>query len=223
MLKIFFAFVIALLTSSISYGQTNELYVHFANELCSSSIKLNTDGSFNYGSGCERSSYISFGTWIKKGDTIKFKQVDLTDFKILKIISLKKENENSLNVKVFNQFGENITEKIKLGQFVKGKGIYDMTLDSSKTIRTDLRRDSGIIIFKNFEKLLNKNSDIKVNNHNHFEIILNIPYDWIYQINSNWINIGDFELIKTKDSLTSITSDSFDEKGNAIKTVYHKY
>lgn len=224
MVKIYTLFFIALLLSFAGYTQTNDLYINYANGgLCSSSIKLNMDGTFNYGSGCEHSSYVSFGTWVKKGDTIKFRQIDFKDFKVLKIASFSKNEEKLLTVIVFDQNGKNITEKIKLGQFVEGKGVFDLTLDKSKTKRTDLIRDSGSIIFKSFKKILDKDSEIKVNNHNYFEITLNIPNDSIYKINSNWINIGEFELIKTKSALISITLDSIDEKGNPTKAVYTKY
>ena len=205
------------------YSQSNELYINYSNGFCSSSIKLNIDGTYNYESGCEKSSHVSFGTWIRKGDTIKLRQIDFKDFKILKIEPSIKKDEKILTVKVFDQYGENITEKITLGQLVKGKGIYNMTLDGSKTKRTDLLRDSGSIIFKSLQKLLKKSSEINVDSYNYFEITLNIPNVWIYKINSNWINIGDFELIKTKDALTSTTLDSFDEKGNPVKTIYNKY
>lgn len=224
MAKILISLSVLILGSIYGYSQTDGLYINYANGgLCSSSIMLNIDGTYNYEGGCEHSSHVSFGTWIKKGDTIKFRQVDIKDFKILKIVSSRKKDEKILTVKVFDQTGENITEKILLGQFVKDKGVYNMPLDFSKTKRTDFIRDSGSIIFKSFERLLNKTTGIKVNNNNYFEITLNIPNEWIYKIDSKWINIGDFELVKNNNALISTIPDSFDEKGNLIKTVYNKY
>lgn len=209
--------------SATVFGQTSELYINSSNGgLCSSSIKLFSDGKYNYESGCEASSNVSFGTWFQKKDTIKFTPVDTKDFKVLKIIPSTRENSKYLSVTVFDQTGKNITEKIILKQYVQRKGYFNFTLDSTKTKRTDFFRDSGIIIISSLERLNNGTLGVQVDSFTDFEIILNIPNDLIYNISPNWIEMTSFELLKTKDSLLSVETYPSDGNAKPFKIEYKK-
>ncbi len=210
--------------SAAASAQTSELYINESNGgLCSTSIKLSKDGTYRYESGCEASSNVSFGTWVQKKDTIKFRQVETKDFKIIKIVPSISENSRVVSVKIFDQVGKNITEKIIVKQYIKGKGYYNMSLNSTKTFRTDFIRDSGIIIIESLERLMNGTLGVQVDSFTNFEITINIPSDLIYNINSNWSNIGNFELLKAKDSLLSIETYPADGNAKPFKIEYKRY
>jgi len=217
-------FLIVIFTYSITLcGQTSELYINSSNGgLCSTSIKLFKDGKYNYESGCEASSNVSFGTWSQKKDTIKFTPIDTKEFKVLKIIPLTIQDSKLLSVKVFDQTGKNITEKIVLKQYVQRKGYFNLDLDSTKTKRTDFFRDSGIIIISSLERLNNGTLGVQVDSFTNFEITLNIPNDLIYNISPNWIEMTSFELLKTKDSLLSVETCPSDGGAKPFKIEYKK-
>ena len=209
--------------SANAYGQTNEFYVNYSNGgLCSTSIRLKSDGTYIYGSGCESSTNISFGTWTQNKDTIKFTQFDTKDFKILKILPSSTDGENRLTIKVLNQNGENITEKIKIVQSVQGKGTYTMVLDSSKTKRIDFLRDKGIIIIESLQRLPKADIGFEVGNYNKYEITINIPSELVYRIGSNWNDIGNFELLKIQDALLSTDFFPADGRAKPFRIEYKK-
>ncbi|MEO5943477.1 MAG: hypothetical protein ABIP30_08665 [Ferruginibacter sp.] len=216
------ALIIAIFFSLSAFSQTGEWYTYSYGGFCSTSIFLISDGTYKYESGCEASSHVSFGTWIQKKDTIKFKQIDTRDFKVLNISPSTTTNSEILSVKIFDQNKRNITEKIKVKQYVQGKGTYTMGLDSSGTIRTDFLRDSGIIIIQSLEKLMNGALDIKVDSFTNFEITLNVPNSLIYSIGSNFTNVGDFELLKTKDALLSVETYTADGNAKPFKIKYEQ-
>lgn len=204
-------------------GQTSELYINNSNGgLCSSSIKLFQDGKYNYESGCEASSNVSFGTWLQKKDTIKFTPIDTKDFKVLKIVPSTIEDSKLLSVIIFDQTGKNITEKIVVKQYVQRKGYFNLDLDSTKTKRTDFFRDSGIIIIPSLERLNNGPLGVQVDSFTNFEITLNVPNDLIYNISPNWIKMKSFELLKTKDALLSIETYPSDGNAKPFKMEYKK-
>ena len=204
MLK-FLKFIFLLTCSFIAAGQANPIVVTYNNGgLCGTTILLSDDGTYKYESGCKTTSNVSFGTWVQEKDTIKFKPVDTKEFKILNIAPSKAENSKVLSVKLLDQTGKNITEKIIIKQYVQGKGYYDMELNSTKTERTDLFRDSGIVIVESLERIMNGTLGVQVDSFTNFEITINIPSEEVYQINSKWMNTGNFELLKTKDALVSV-------------------
>lgn len=223
MLKLTTLLTTVFILSATARGQGDDFYVNYSNGgLCSTSIRLKSDGTYVYGSGCENSSYLSFGTWTQTKDTVKLVQFDTKDFKIVKILPSTTERSNRLAVKVFNQHGENITNKLRLVQYVQGKGEYPMLLDSSNQAKTDFLRDSGIIIIKALERLPKTDFGIVVGNYNNYEITINIPNDSVYKIGSNWINTGDFELLKTKEALLSTTIYPADGGAKPFRIVYKK-
>lgn len=216
------AFIVALLFSLSVFSQTGDWYTYSDGGFCSTSILLNSDGTYKYESGCEASSHVSFGTWTQKKDTIKFKQIDTKEFKVLNILPSTMTNSKTLSVKLFDQDNRNITERIKVKQYVPGKGTYTMSLDSSKTMRTDFLRDSGIIIIEPLEKLMNGTLGVKIDSFTNFEITINVPSPLIYNIGSNFTNIGDFQLLKTKDALLSVETYPADGNAKPFKIKYLK-
>jgi hypothetical protein len=219
--KVLKIFLPILFTATHSFGQTSEWYSIEANGgLCSQSIVLFTDGTYNCERGCEASSHFSFGSWTQKKDTILFKEANSKKFKVIKDYTSKKTDNKNLSVKIFDNKGQNITDRISVGQYVKGKGTYNLDLDSTKTTRFDFKRDSGIIIIKSLQNLLGQRIEIQTDDSNYYEITLNVSKDWIYHSNSDWGGNGDFKLLKTKQGLSSLRPDSVDEKGNFIKTVF---
>ncbi len=204
------------------FSQTGDWYTYSDGGFCSTSILLRNDGTYKYESGCEASSHVSFGTWTQKKDTIKFKQIDTKEFKVINISPSTTTNSKILSVKIFDQYKKNITERIKVKQYVQGKGTYTMGLDSSKTSRTDFLRDSGIIIIESLEKLMNGTLGVQVDSFTNFEITLNIPSPLIYDIGSNFTNIGDFLLLKTKEALLSVETYAADGNAKSFKIRYEK-
>lgn len=176
-LKIFFPVLFA---ATNLFGQTSEWYsIETNGGLCSQSIVLFNDGTYNYERGCEASSHFSFGKWTHKKDTIWFNETDKKIFRVIKNYSSKKVDNKNLSVKIFDINGQNITDKLSVGQFVNGKGTYNLDLDSRKTLRMDFKRDSGIIVIKSLQKLLEQRIEIQTDNSNYYEITLNISKDWI--------------------------------------------
>ena len=216
------ALIIAIFFSLSVFSQTGDWYTYSDGGFCSTSILLINDGTYKYESGCEASSHVSFGTWIQQKDTIKFKQIDTREFKVLNILPSITTDSKILSVKIFDQDKKNITERIKVKQYVQGKGTYTMGLDSSKTIRTDFLRDSGIIIIESLEKLMNGALGVQVDSFTNFEITLNVPNSLIYNIGSNFTNVGDFNLLKTKDALLSVETYPADGNAKPFKIKYER-
>ena len=144
--------LLALLIFSINVSaQKNELYIDTNNGSCNKTITLQDNGTYSYKIRCQEHSNTSIGTWVQIRDTIRFTQIDTKDFKIIRIDPTTRENTKMVCVKVFDQSGQNITAKISVKQYIPRKGNYYLKLDSTRTERTDFRRDSGIIIIEPFD------------------------------------------------------------------------
>ena len=210
-----------LLLSASASGQTSEWYLISNNGgLCSQSIVLFPDGTYNYESGCENSSHFSFGMWKQKKDTILFSQANNKEFTIIRNVVSAKHDDKNLTVKIFDNKGQNITSRILVGEYVNGKGLFSMGLDSTNTKRSGLRRGNGTIILASLQKLFKQRISIPTDSSNYYEITLNLGGDWIYHSNSDWENTGDFKLVKTKEGLMSPSPGIIDLTGIPKRQVY---
>ncbi len=218
----FVKFLLAIfLTATNSFGQTSEWYLNQLNGgLCSQSIVLFDNGTYNCERGCEATSHFSFGNWAQKKDTIFFSETNHKKFKVIKGYNSKRVDSKNIAIKIFDIKGQNITDRISVGQYIRGKGTYNLDLDSTKTTRFDFKRDSAIIIIKSLQKLLEQRIEIQTDSSNYYEITLNISKDWIYHSNSDWGGNGDFKLLKTKQALTSLRPDSINDDGKLVKMIF---
>lgn len=190
-----------------------------AGGLCSKSIALFADGSYNWESGCEQSSHFSFGYWTQKGDTVFFKEANRKKIRIVKSYSSKKEPGTKLLVKIFDNRGRNLADKVSLEHYVIGKGTYTLSKDSSGSAFVDFKRDNGVIIIQSLQQLFKQQIQIPTDSSNYFEITLNVSADWLFRENSVWVNSGNFALLKTKEGLTSLKADQIDKSGNIVKSI----
>lgn len=212
-----------LLQSLVISAQQFTEYHRSENHLCGESILLYPNGIYNYESHCERSSFFSMGYWKRNKDSIHFRQLD-SSFKIINKIVTANTGKKMITVRLFDLGGNNITAKYRAAQWVRGKGSYTMDLDSSRTFRTDIRRDSGFIILASIENKLGiKNNIPVVPDADTYDIYLNdlSILDWVYFKNSYWLARGDFSMLIDNDGLIT-TTDYPDEYYFPAKLVYCK-
>ncbi len=220
--QIFFLFTF--LSSVESYGQGKADYEWYLTEsnggLCNQSLLLFKDSSYCSESGCEASSHFSFGKWTQKKNTIKFIPVDPAKYKFISKVETSKTNDKKITVFIYDNRGNNITNRITVGQYVKNVGVYNMDLDSSQTKRTDLKRINGTIILKSLQRIFKQKIEINIDSSNIYKIYLNVSGQWNFHPNSEWNETSVFGLIKYKDKLISTRPDQIDEKGNLKPTEF---
>jgi len=203
-------------------AQKSELYIDSNSGSCTRSIKLNDNGVYTFESKCPGIYNTSFGTWVQIKDTIRCTQIETKDFKIVSISPSTIENSKTVSVKIVDQTGQNITEKIRVKQYVPGKGYFNMELDSTQTNRTDSIRDSATIVVEPFDRLLNGIIGMPVASFTNFDIVINVPNDLVYNITSDWINIERFEFLKTNDALISVKTYPSDGNKKPFRIKYKK-
>jgi hypothetical protein len=225
MARIFHLFLICtLLTFTNLYGQSNVDYEWYLTEsnggLCNQSLLLFKDSSYCSESGCEASSYFSFGKWKQKNNVITLIPADPAKYNFIEKVESKTTNDNKLTVIVLDKAGNNITNKVLVGQYVEGKGMYPLSLDTSKAKRTDFKRNNSTIILTSLQRLFKQKIEIRTDSSNFYKIYLTIPEQWNFHENSVWESNGTFSLTKKNDRLFTIVPDHFDDKGNLVPSEY---
>jgi hypothetical protein len=214
---ILFLFVVSE-TSAQDTIKSETYYSQSLGGLCSHTLVLFSNKRFKSEQGCEATSHVSFGTWRQNKDTITFVPIDIRKFKVIENVVSYKTPDKFLKVKVYDGKGNNITERVSLGQYVKGIGMFNMKLDSSKTERVDFKRENGIIMINSFQKVFRQRLELPADTLNNFEITLNIPDEWFFNPDADW-DKSTFRLIKRKNKLFSLYPDQFSD-GKIIVTEY---
>lgn len=173
--------------------------------LCNSSISLYHSGFYCFEGGCEGSSHISYGNWTIKNDTIHFTQLNNKEFHPIDTVFFSSYSSDSITVVILDKYGTNITNKISVGLYVQGAGVYPFRFDISNNMKKALKRPNGFITLITLNRIFQKDFDFATDTANDFIIKLNISADWIYSPNSRWGGFGDFDLIKNNDELVSFS------------------
>jgi len=189
--------------------------------VCAASLYVYKDKTYCLERDCEGDSHLSIGHWEQIKDTIKFRPLNNKSFQPIQNIAMSKTSNKYIEVIVLDRNGINVTDKISVGQLVKGKGIYMMKSDSLKKIRTDFKRDSSKIVLKSLEKIFQQKLEVTSDTANSFIISLNISCDCFWSTHSDWGGYGDFTLVKAENKLIAVQANHLDF-GNAIGTEYIK-
>ena len=204
-MKKIFKFFCFLFYSTICFSQKNISYDWYLNEtnngLCNESLVIFSDSTYCSEKGCESSSYFSFGKWKPSATGICFSPVDLTTYNFIEAIEKKNINQDNITVIILDKYGNNICDMITVGQFIEHVGMYNFTLDSTKTKLFDFKRTGNTIILKNLSYIFKRNFEIKIDSFNLFIIHLNISKDWNFHINSKWRDQNTFFLKKENGNL----------------------
>lgn len=179
-----------------------------------------SDSTYCNESGCEASSRFSFGRWKMEKDWIIFTPTRPSTFKLIDTIIRSGSEAKEISVKVFDSKGENITQRIVVGQYLKGIGYYPIKTDSTKNVRTDLRRKNCKLILPGLQNTFRQSTEIDPGDYTQIEIHLNIPSEWHFHSNSRPEFSPPFKLRKKKDRLLSEDPIDYDEKGNLVFTEY---
>lgn len=190
---------------------------------CGETILLYPNGIYNYGAICEQSSFFSMGYWKRDKDSIHFHELD-SSLKVIDKVVTSNTHNSIITVRLFDLNGNNLTSKYRVAQRVNGKGNYTMDLDSSGTFRTDIRRDSGIIILTSIENKLGVKNNIPISaDADTYDIYLNdlSILNWVHFKDYYWLTRGNFSMLIDDDGLTTIINYP-DDDGVPAKLVYCK-
>lgn len=170
---------------------------------CPSSILLHANGDYAYTFGCETAPRLSFGTWTKKGDTIKFTPVYPATFAVTKGVKATTVAGDSIWLVLFDKDGVNMTAKTSAGLDVSGRGSYMMSNDSSGTGKFVYKRGGGKLVLRTLSKLFGRRIEFAADTANHFVITLNLSASWINNTHAEWGGSGPFFLLKKGNALYS--------------------
>lgn len=222
-----FFFLLLMLPCATLFAQQKNAFeayhAAFNAVLCTQSVKLFSDSTYSYETGCEASSHFSTGRWKMKKDTVLFFPVQPAGYRVIDTVIAGNTAGKKITVSVLDKAGVNITGRVVAQHYVKDIGFYDMPTDSALLTRSDVRRRNGAIVLKPLQRLFQQRLLIPVDSvHNQYTIRLNLSAQWNFQAYSAWTDLGGFKLLKRKDQLVSILPDQFDEKGVLKPTVYER-
>lgn len=220
--KLVFIALILLAVTDL-FGQTKNNYEWFLleknNGLCNHSLLLFDDSTYCSESGCEASSRFSFGKWGQKKNIITFTPANTSIFNFIQKVEREPANGKYVSVSLFDKKGNNITSKIVVGQYVEGKGMYSMELDSTYTKRIGLKHDNALLVLTTLQRFTKQKLAIDMDSSGVYKIYLNISGDWNFNKNSTWEGSQTFSLIRNDNYLISKEPDRIDDS----KLVYSKY
>jgi hypothetical protein len=204
----------AFLTTTSLLGQTKLSYEWFLSEskggLCNQSLILFSDSTYCSEAGCEASSRFSFGKWSQKKNIITFTPVNTSTFRFIEKVERDFTNSKNMAVILFDKYGNNITDKIVVGQYVEGKGMYSMELDSTNTKRTGIKRDKALLVITTLQRFTKQKLAVDMDSSSNYKIYLNVLGDWNFHKNSTWDNNETFRLNEKDDRLISLVPDRFE-------------
>ena len=191
--------------------------------LCSQTVRLFTDSTYCYESGCEASSHFSTGKWKMRKDTVLFFPVQPAGYRVIDTVVASRTADKKITVSLLDRAGMNITSRVVAMHYVKNIGFYDMPTDSAQLQRSDVRRRDDAIVLRPLQRLFQQRLVIPIDSlHNHYEIRLNLSALWLFQPASDWMDISGMKFLKRKEQLVAIRPDQIDEKGVLKPTVFDK-
>ncbi|GAA4737271.1 hypothetical protein [Flavisolibacter ginsenosidimutans] len=199
-MKSFFAL---LFTSCAFFAQAQPHETYTAKQsstACTSTLKLYTDGTYAYQTGCEASPQLSFGKWTREKDLIKFTPVNPKTFAVVKSIEAATVPGDSIWLTVLDKDGANISAKISVGLELSGRGSYLFGNDASGTKKFVYRRSGGRIVFRTLNKLFGQRIEFPTDTANNFVVTLNLSADWIASTHPQW-NYTSLPLLQKKDGV----------------------
>lgn len=221
---IFFLLILLLYCTSVNAQSSKYSDTYSAESnggLCSQTIRLFTDSTYCYESGCEASSHFSTGKWKMRKDTLLFFPIQPAGYRVIDTVIASRTTDKKITVSIVDRTGINITGRVVAMHYVKDIGFYDMPPDSAQLQRSDVRRRNGAIVLRPLQRLFQQRLLIPVDSvHNHYEIRLHLSAQWNFQPASDWTDISGLKLLKRKEQLVSIRPDQFDEKGELRPTVF---
>jgi hypothetical protein len=212
-----------LLTVTGLFGQAKKNYELFLleenNGLCSHSLLLFADSTYCSESGCEASSHFSFGKWSQKKNIITFTLANTSTFNFIQKVEREPANGKYTSVSLFDKKGNNITSKIVIGQYVEGKGMYSMELDSTYTKRTGLKHVNALLVITTLQRFTKQKLAIDMDSSGVYKIYLNVSGDWNFNKNSTWEGNQTFSLARKDNYLISKEPDRI-EDGKLVNSKY---
>ncbi len=199
--------ILLLYCAFLANAQSHETYETRNNGgLCPSTILLYANADYVYEYGCEAAPHLSFGTWTKKKDTIKFTPVNPASFAVIKDIKATTVAGDSIWLLLLDKDGVNMTAKISAGLDVSGRGAYMMSNDSSGTTKFVYKRSGGKLVLRTLGKLFGRRIELATDTANNFVITLNLSASWITSTHADWGGTGAFSLLKKENALLPLSS-----------------
>jgi hypothetical protein len=194
--------LLSILFFHFAKAQAPEVYeADYNNGLCSGTIVLYADNNFYYEHGCEASSHVSFGKWIKKKDTVRLESVNPKTFPVIKLVEATTVPGDSVWLTILDKDGKNMTAQVSTGLDVAGRGSYIFSLDSSGSKKFVYKRSGGKIVFRTLNKLFGQRLEIPIDAANNFVITLNLSSNWINSTHADWGQTTTISLLKKGDGL----------------------
>ena len=185
-----------------AFSQTTERYHLQSNGgLCTGTIVLYPNYTYLYEHGCEPSSFLSFGKWIQRKDTLKLQPVNPRTYQVIKDVAATTVPGDSIWLILLDRDGVNMSSKISTGLEVAGRGSYIFSNDSSGTKKFVYRRSGGKILFRTLNKLFGQRLELPTDSANHFIVTLNVASDWITSTHADWSNANPMLLVKKGNAL----------------------
>lgn len=168
--------------------------------LCSASVLLYSNGNYFWEQGCESSSYINYGRWRTKKDTIFFSTANIATFKIIDTVLFTPRASDSISVTILNKNGENITYSMALGLRVPGTGVYPFGDGNKGDEKVAYKRNKAEIYLKTLSRVFNQSFTVPAAQAGHYTIRLGIPPEWGLSPKSEW-NSSSVAFLLKKDSV----------------------
>lgn len=225
--KKYLLFLIATLCLTSANAQTAKDYKVYINwdrgGLCNSTFILFNDSTYCNESGCEASSRFSFGKWQQVKDNIQFIPSDPSIYNFISKVEKSKSDVDSIKFIICDRNGNNISDRVTLGLYVKDVGVFDMKHNEVALEWAGIKRENSSIQLLSFMYLFKQTIEIPVSDSvNVYKVYLNFN-DWNFQKQSTWTKMSGFSLLKKKGKLVSPQPDTIGKDGDPVPSEYVEY
>ena len=179
--------------------------------LCSKSITLFSDSTFNIESGCEASSHISFGKWKQKRNLLSFSPVDRKVFSFIDTVKTFGGLSNHISVTIIDNSGLNVSNRFNIAQVSADNKYYSIGYDSVRKCRADIRIPKSTLRIVSLERLFKKSFILDSNKSDSLVVHLTFSLKNISNMRADWSNEQTFVLEKKMDKLISMKADFVDD------------
>ncbi|MBN9295704.1 MAG: hypothetical protein J0I41_01780 [Filimonas sp.] len=213
---------ISSLISAIAQAKKGyKVYVNWGKEgLCNSTIVLFSDSTYCNESGCEASSRFSFGKWRQVKNNIQFTPSNPRTYNFISKVEKNRSDVDSIKVVICDRDGNNISDKVTLGLYVKDVGLFAMRWKEAEQEWSGIKRSNSVIQLLSFMYLFKQTIEIPMSDSaNVYKVYLNFSH-WNFRNQSTWSNVNVFSLVKKKSKLVSPYPDVINKRGNLIPREY---
>ena len=184
-------------------GQEKYLYINAQGSLCNSSFYLFNDKKYVFERGCEQYSFMNYGNWQLRNDTLTLTQLDNKSFDIVDTIMFSGSDPTApLKIMVLDKNAVDITEDVWV--CLRSDGVEDIYLYEIPDLTKLTNRQGGKIAIRTLERLVGRDIEFPVTDATNYTVKLAVSREYIHNEYSQWFDLGVRQFVRINGMFISI-------------------